>query len=160
MLNSVSPLKRARGAAHTSMDKSKMARRQCASLGLIPACGGDWRNWSLTAHLFPFHTVKSRNHAKGSNLKVFTIGDEKCKPSADGTAIKLEDLQQFVSFQRITCEVKVIDVDHAMEVAGGKKKQDLVADSTGTARSVNLHPLPVRPHSVINRSYRSTNVCE
>ena len=51
--------------------------------------------------------------------------DEKCKPLADGAAIKLEDLQQLVSFQRITCEVKVIAIDHAMEVAGGKKKQDL-----------------------------------
>ena len=52
--------------------------------------------------------------------------DEKCKPSADGAAIKLEDLQQLVSFQRITCEVKVIDIDHAMEVAGGKKNSLLL----------------------------------
>ena len=70
--------------------------------------------------------------------RVFTITNEDSKSSADGTVIKLEDLQALVSFQRITCDVKVLHVDEAMEVTGGKKKQDLcVGDDTGTARSVN-----------------------
>ena len=83
--------------------------------------------------------------------RVFTITDEERKSSADGTVIKLEDLQTLVSFQRVTCDVKVVQVDEAMEVAGGKRKQDfLVGDDTGTARSVNLHLLhhPVSPYIV------------
>ena len=54
---------------------------------------------------------------------------------AGGKLIKLEEVQCLVPFQRVSCEVKVVDVDSVMEVSGGKKKQDvLVGDSTGVAR--------------------------
>ena len=36
-----------------------------------------------------------------------------------------------MTFQRVTCEAKVVSVDEVEEVSGGKKKQDvLLGDST------------------------------
>ena len=67
-------------------------------------------------------------------------------------------MQTLVSFQRVTCDVKVLDVDEAMEVAGGKRKQDLlVSDDTGTARSVNSHILHLM--SVVNSGHTNTYRC-
>ena len=67
--------------------------------------------------------------------RVFSISSEDIKCSADGTVIKLEDLQSLVAFQKVTCSIKVTNVDDPLEVLGGKKKQDiLIADDTGTAR--------------------------
>ena len=51
--------------------------------------------------------------------RVFSISN-KC--SAEGTVIKLEDLQSLVAFQKITCSIKVTNVDDPLEVSGGKKK--------------------------------------
>ena len=74
--------------------------------------------------------VTKHTHCEKTD-RLFPISNEACKTSADGTNIRLEDMQSLVSFQRITCDVKVVDVDDAMEVAGGKRKQDLVGDDMG-----------------------------
>ena len=55
---------------------------------------------------------------------------------AGGKLIKLEEVQCLVPFQRVSCEVKVVDVDSVMEVSGGKKRDVLVRDSTGVARVI------------------------
>ncbi len=52
-----------------------------------------------------------------------------------GKKMVLKELGDLVQFQRITVSVKAIRVQEPTEVAGGKKKQDiLVGDSTATAR--------------------------
>ena len=69
----------------------------------------------------------------GEHIDVDSVKRGSC--GAGGKLIKLEEVQCLVPFQRVSCEVKVVDVDSVMEVSGGKKKQDvLVGDSTGVAR--------------------------
>ena len=49
--------------------------------------------------------------------------------------VNLKEVLSLVTFQRVTCEAKVVSVDEVEEVSGGKKKQDvLLGDSTGTLR--------------------------
>ena len=49
--------------------------------------------------------------------------------------VKLCDVKNLVTFQRATCEVKVVNIDDVEEVAGGKKKQDvLIGDVSGAVR--------------------------
>ena len=49
--------------------------------------------------------------------------------------ITLKELHDLLPFQRVTVEVKAVQVEEPTEVSGGKKKQDvLVGDSTATAR--------------------------
>ena len=69
----------------------------------------------------------------GQHIDVESVRGSSC--GASGKLIKLEELQQLIAFQRVSCEVKAVDVDAVMEVSAGKKKQDvLVGDSTGVAR--------------------------
>ena len=52
-----------------------------------------------------------------------------------GVSGKVIQLPSLVSFQRVTCEVKVAPIEDAMQVNGGKRKQDsAIGDSTNTAR--------------------------
>ena len=49
--------------------------------------------------------------------------------------VELSQLSSLQAFQRVVVEVKVIHVDDAMAVSGGKKKQDIrVGDASGAAR--------------------------
>ena len=69
----------------------------------------------------------------GQLIEVDSIRKSSCGTS--GKLIELKEVQGLVPFQRVSCEVKVVNVDAVMEVSGGKKKQDvLVGDSTGTVR--------------------------
>ena len=48
---------------------------------------------------------------------------------------KLSEVKKLVSFQRVTVEVKVVRMEDAVEVTGGKKKRDLiVGDASGSCR--------------------------
>ncbi len=65
--------------------------------------------------------------------KVFDVGNVADKKK--GKAIVLSGLGQLSQFQRVSAAVKAIRVDEVVEVAGGKKKQDvIIADRTGKAR--------------------------
>ena len=44
--------------------------------------------------------------------------------------VNWKEVLSLVTFQRVTCEAKVVSVDEVEEVSGGKKKQDvLLGDS-------------------------------
>ena len=63
--------------------------------------------------------------------KVFDVGNMSGKPEVT----KLNELSKLVVFQRMTVEVKALRLEEVMEVAGGKKKQDIViGDSYGIGR--------------------------
>ncbi len=83
-----------------------------------------------------------------NNLEIYVgkcTGVEKSEKSFDvtgladmkfGKTVELSELGNLDQFQRVTVAVKAIRVDKAIEVTGGKKKQDVVVgDGSGTARA-------------------------
>ena len=63
--------------------------------------------------------------------KVFDVGSTCGKPEVTA----LNELSKLVVFQRVTVEAKILRLEEVMEVAGGKKKQDVViGDRHGIAR--------------------------
>ena len=57
------------------------------------------------------------------------------KGTKSSDAVELSRLETLAAFQRVLVEGKVVGVDDAVEVSGGKKKQDIVVgDASGTAR--------------------------
>ena len=79
--------------------------------------------------------MSKRTEVEKSGQLIEVESVRKASRGASGKMNKLEEVQGLVPFQRVSCEVKVVNVDAVMEVSGGKKKQDvLVRDCTGTAR--------------------------